>query len=191
MPCGNFFPILGIDPGTNTAGYAIVIADIFTLEVHHAEAWTVNASQLITKNDWPVQLYGERFGKIEHQKLAFRDALYKYNPIIVACESPYYNPHRPEAYAALLEFLHGIRDTLYLWDRQMVLNLVEPAPAKKNIGVKGNSGDKELIKQAIANCPDYCMVDTTNLDEHSIDALLIAKYKLDELRRKHGTGTGS
>ena len=69
----------------------------------------------------------------------------------------------------------------------MVLNLVEPAPAKKNIGVKGNSGDKELVKQAIANCPDYRMVDTTILDEHSIDALLIAKYKLDELRNKHGT----
>ena len=184
MSSNNLFTILGIDPGTNTAGYAIVLADIVSLQVYHAEAWTVNASHLISKNDWPVQLYGERFAKVEQQKLTFRNVLEKYNPLIVACESPYYNPHRPEAYAALLEFLHGIRDTLYMWDRQMVLNLVEPAPAKKNIGVKGNSGDKELIRAAIANCPDYRMVDTSTLDEHSIDALLIAKYKLDELRFK-------
>ena len=180
--CSNHFSLLAIDPGTTTAGYAVVIADMVTLNVIQAQAWTVNANDLITKRDWDVQLYGERFAKVAQHRHQFHQALLTYNPTIVVCEAPYYNPRRPDAYAALLEFIYAIKNELYNWDRCMELQLMGAALAKKNIGIKGNSGDKDLVKATLSAIPEFSNIDMLNYDEHSVDALLIAKYKLDILR---------
>ena len=56
---------------------------------------------------------------------------------------------------------------------------------KKNIGVKGNSGDKDLMTTAVLNNPNIIFnddIDTESLSEHAIDAIAIGYSVLNDLR---------
>lgn len=180
-PVNTFF-ILSLDPGTINTGYGLIEVDIETLNMVSAKAWTINASKLTNDDDWDVHLYDDRFARINQQCAKFRSYLKEYDPLIVVCESPFYNPGRPNAFGALLEVVLKIRETLYRWDRWMTLNQIDPATAKKGIGVPGNSGDKGLVKKKLLELKDFQDIGLEDFDEHSADALLIAKCQLERLR---------
>lgn len=179
---GNTFTILSLDPGTGYTGYGLITANIDSLEMVSASAWTVNAHKLIDRDGWDVSLYDERFARIKQHSYKFEEYLKKYQPLIVVSESPFYNPRRPSAFGALLEVILTIRETLYRWDRWMFLYQIDPATAKKSVGVPGNSGDKSLVKKKLLELPEFKSIGLEDFDEHSADALLIAKCQLDKLR---------
>lgn len=176
------FTILSLDPGTGFTGYGLITAKIETLDMVQAKAWTVDAHTLIKPDDWDVKMYGERFARVKQHGTMLRKFLLEYDPLVVVCESPFYNPRRPTAYGALLEVVLTIRETLYNWDRWMILHQIDPATAKKSIGVPGNSGDKALVKKKLLELPEFKNIGLEDFDEHSADALLIAKCQLDRLR---------
>lgn len=176
------FTILSIDPGTIYTGYGLIKAKIEDLTMVQAKAWTVNASELIESQSWDEQLYGERFARVNQHAVKFKEYLNIYNPLIVVSESPFYNPRRPAAYGALLEIVLTIRQTLYNWDKWKILYQIDPATAKKSIGVPGNSGDKLLVKQKLLELKEMKSVGIEDFDEHSADALLIAKCQLDKIK---------
>lgn len=176
------FRILSLDPGTGYTGYGLIEADIETLQMVEAKAWTVDAYKLIDNEGWDAQMYGERFSRIKEHGRRFHSYLKEYQPLIVVCESPFYNPRRPTAYGALLETVLTIREVLYQWDRWMTLHQIDPATAKKSIGVPGNSGDKSLVKKKLLELPEFKNIGLDDFDEHSADALLIAKCQLERLK---------
>ena len=59
---------------------------------------------------------------------------------------------------------------------------IDPATAKKSIGVAGNSGDKSLVKQKLLSLDEFKNVGIEDFDEHSADALLIAKCLFDRIK---------
>lgn len=176
------FKILSLDPGTTFTGYGLIEAKIDSLEMVAAKAWTVDASKHIDTEAWNSCLYGERFARVKKHGVIFRYFLKKYNPLIVVCESPFYNPRRPNAYGALLEIVLTVREVLYNWDKWMDLYQIDPATAKKSIGVAGNSGDKSLVKKKLLELKEFKDIGLEDFDEHSADALLIAKCQLDKLK---------
>ena len=178
----NDFTILSVDPGTIFTGYAIIKADYQSLKMTEAKAWTVDASGLIDDTGWDSELYGNRFARIKQQGYKFHSYLRMYDPLYVVCESPFYNPRRPNAYGALLEVVFTLRETLYRWDRWKMFHQIDPATAKKSIGVAGNSGDKSLVKQKLLSLDEFKNVGIEDFDEHSADALLIAKCLFDRIK---------
>ena len=179
----NSFNILSIDPGTTHTGYGLIKADIETLNIHSAKAWSVDASKMIDPQGHDSQLYGERFSRVKMHALKFTSYLNKYKPIVVVSESPFYNPRRPQAFAALLEIVLSIRSSLYEWDPCMQLETIDPSSAKKNIGVKGSSGDKELILSAMRDNVELKQYVQSDLDEHAADALNIGYCQLCRIRQ--------
>lgn len=177
------FKILSIDPGTVNQGYGLIEAEVQSLKLVKAMAWTVDASKFTTNEDADTLLYGPRFSRVRKHGLVFKHYLQKFDPLIVVCEAPFYNPRRPEAFSALLETIFTIRHQLYVWDRCMKLETIDPSSAKKSIGVSGISGDKSLIKSKLLQIDEFIDAGVQDFDEHSADALLIGKCFLDRLRQ--------
>lgn len=181
MPDATTFKILSIDPGTTHTGYALLTVDHSQMKIVAAKAWTVHADKCITDEDWDVHLYNERFARVKQHGAIFYHYLKKYQPVSVVCESPFYNPKRPNAYGALLEIVLTIRAALYRFDKWLYLHQIDPSTAKKNIGVPGNSNDKSLIKQSLLQHPDFKNANLQDFDEHAADALAIGYCHLQRL----------
>lgn len=178
------FNILGIDPGTSTTGYSLLIVRMSDLSIAHARGWTIDASKRVNPEDYTSELYGSRFLKVAEHGRLFRKYLKAYNPLIVVSESPFYNPKRPQAFAALLEIIMQLKTDLYNWDPWMQLFTIDPSTAKKNLHVSGISSDKELIMNAIKTNDELKQFDYSHCDEHSADAISIAYCKLCQIREK-------
>jgi hypothetical protein len=54
----------------------------------------------------------------------------------------------------------------------MNFDTIDPSTIKKSIGVKGNSGDKELMREAVRKITNNS-VPVDIMDEHSIDSIAI------------------
>lgn len=176
------FNILALDPGSETLGYGLLQVHAETFEIVNADAWTIYGSKLPNINDWNVSLYHERFARIQAHKENLLKTLEIYDPLYIACESPFYNPRRPGAYGVLMEVLCAVKDTVYTWNKRREVYLVDPATAKKGLGVSGKSGDKDLVKNAIANLPCLKGLEMDGLDEHSSDALAVGYYRYNQLK---------
>lgn len=171
--------LLAIDPGTTNTGIAILSVNeegIITLV--HVE--TICTTYLLNFYKDVEHLYGLRHAKIT----AICDRLYQlitiYNPYEIICEDSYFNPDTPQAKFALLELIASIRSLLYTHFYSLPLVLVEASLVKKTLQVKGNSGDKTLVKNALEKLPLSCGVGITLqlYDEHSCDAIAIGYSRL-------------
>jgi Holliday junction resolvasome RuvABC endonuclease subunit len=173
----NAYNILSLDPGTETLGHGLIQVDCADGKIIGAEAWTVRASKLPMLLDWHASLYQERFARIQALKKSLRQTLDTYEPQIVACETPFFNRLRPNAFEALLEVLSAIKDTVYEWNPFLQIAFVTPSAAKKNLNVSGKSGDKDLVINAILSHEIFGKMKLQGIDEHSADALAIGYYR--------------
>lgn len=173
----NAYNILSLDPGTETLGHGLIQVDCANGKIIGAEAWTVRASKLPMLLDWHASLYQERFARIQALKKSLRQTLDTYEPQIVACETPFFNRLRPNAFEALLEVLSAIKDTVYEWNPFLQIAFVTPSAAKKNLNVSGKSGDKDLVINAILSHEIFGKMKLQGIDEHSADALAIGYYR--------------
>ena len=178
------FNMLSLDPGTETLGHAIIQVHAETQEIVNAEAWTVHASKLPYLSEWNTSLYHERFARIQALKESLRQTLEVYNPSIVACESPFYNPRRPNAFEALLDVLFAIRDTVFQWNPNVCIAFVTPSLAKKSIGVSGQSSDKDLVIKTILAHDKFKDLGLGNIDQHSADAMAVGYYRYTQLKSR-------
>lgn len=174
--------ILGIDPGSETLGVACLSVDAHTLEVVNTQAITFVGSKL-GMDPWMEGMHSARFARIaahqENLKAIFRQTL----PVSIVCESPFYNPRRPNAFAPLVETLNAIRRAVWEYDAQQPLESVDPPTVKNAVGAKGNA-DKDAVKAKVLTLPLNFTgpIPLELLDEHSIDAIAVAYSKLVQLR---------
>lgn len=176
------FTIVSTDPGTTTCGFGLIQVDPEDLSVLSATAWTIDGSIGLTGSEWLTELYSERYSRVQVIREAFEKTLQMYSPNLVRSESPFYNPGRPGSFEALLHVIFALRESLYKWSAWYELELIDPASAKKLIGVPGNSNEKDLVKKALLAHPDFHDKGIENLDEHSYDALLIGWSAVQALR---------
>lgn len=171
----NIATIVGIDPGTTKLGFALLHYNVDNFEIVGCEAETLLGEKL-PGSDWLESMYGSRFRRIE----AYRSALkYRFdiaNPVIIASESPFINVKRPAAYGALTEIVYAIKLAVVEHNSWRPLHLLPPSMVKNAVGAKGNA-DKDAMRIALNKLfviASTCTKDTSQLDEHSIDALAVA-----------------
>lgn len=176
--------IVGIDPGTENLGMCSLSFDVQTLEVIGMNAQTFVGSKL-GMNPWLVEMHSERFARIEAHKQNLIRVLQVHDPMIVVCESPFYNARRPNAGFALTEVIFALRCACIEYSSNLEFTLLDPPSVKKAVGAKGNA-KKEEVLEAILKLPDSCYVGPgkiTDLDEHALDSFAVAYSKLVEWRR--------
>lgn len=165
--------ILGIDPGSFTMGYGCMKIDALDpTKIRNAIAWTDTGPKLPGYIRYNTFLYDDKFARLQAHKKKLGEILEAYEPTHVACEAPFYNPARPNAYGVLVEVTTLIREVVYAWDPQIQVFFVAPSLVKKNFGAKGSK--KEHMAEAFTVKTDLHFPGTEGIDEHAIDALAVA-----------------
>lgn len=176
------FNILGIDPGSQFLGTAIINVDIATLNINYSLAWTFKGDTLIKDNNWLAQLHGARYDRIFAHKLNLLDLMRYYSPLYIASESPFMNTRMPNAYGALLEVINAIKQAVIEFDAWRTLHLIPPSSVKNAVGAAG-AANKGTMKDKISALKELNYRGDINLlDEHSIDALSVAYAQLYTLK---------
>lgn len=163
---------LSIDPGTNMLGTTINA-------ITHDNRWvvlnthTTNIKALLQHRFPPhlIELHGERFFKA----LLCGEVIFKlsktWDVSAIVSESPYMGKF-PQAFGALTECLFAMRCHGYEFDSHIQFNTIDPATIKNHVGVKGNSGNKALMKAAVQRLVGS-MLDIEYADEHSVDSMSV------------------
>lgn len=170
----NSYTILSIDPGTNCTGVSILQINNDTKAVVILHSETIKAEKLALGYIFVMGIHGLRYAKILSVADRIDKLLRVYSPDLIVTESPYMGRFA-QAFAALTELIAEIRNRVFLYNPNMVLNTVEPSIVKKNLGVKGTSGDKNAMREAILKYPlSYrSYIEPENLDEHAIDSIAV------------------
>lgn len=169
--------IIGIDPGSQTLGLAVITFDVRDLSIISSQAQTFTASKMPGMNEWDCEIHNQRFSRINTHYDNILTILHHYQPIQVSCESPFYNPRMPMAFEVLVETMNAIRRATHAYDPWRHLYLVEPSTVKNAVGAKGGA-DKIGMKQAVGSLRGILKIINDQqydyFDEHSIDALAVA-----------------
>jgi len=172
--------IVGIDPGSETLGLCLLYFDVITLELLAVEAFTFTGSKLPFMSPAIASIHGERAARLQAHRENLLNILRLKRPLAVICESPFFNPLRPSAFAPLVETLDAIRAALFEYNPYMALHLVDPPTAKNAVGAKGNAGKEDVYKaiQRLQGIP-FVGCSPQTLSEHALDAFAIAysRYK--------------
>lgn len=177
--------VMGIDPGSNMLGVSILDYHLADKSVVLVDARTFQAAQDLREYKLVADVHGEHIAKL----MSIRDSLSGYMrawiPYTVASESPYMGRF-PAAYRALCNCMMMITETVIAHDPYMPLHLFDPMTVKAAVGVtaKGYRNKaalaKEHVKAAVLGLPldNPSGIDTSKLDEHSIDAIAVAMARI-------------
>lgn len=184
--CFNASPylrVMSIDPGTKTLGLAVWEVDQRTNERVILFAHTVMTDRQMSYYPWLVDNHSEKTARlkaIEDELLFF---MCEWDVHVVATEGPYFR-RMVTAFQALVECVTAIRAALVRYDPYMQLYIFDPASVKKSVGVGGNSGDKELMRQAVIQHFGNMVapgVDLYEISEHAIDAIAVGNACINQL----------
>lgn len=179
--------ILSIDPGGTTAGFCITDYDEVNDACYIMDAFTVHLDKLV-KQQYSNELnfYGEKITKLFALKDVTQKVLSTWQPYYIVSEGPYLGSF-VTAFASLTSCVCAIRFAVREYSSYKDLTVIDPATVKKAIGVSGKSGDKELVRLAIAKRPlFYTDITLDKIDEHSVDAIAVGQWYIDtHIRRIH------
>lgn len=163
---------LTIDPGTNMLGTTVnaITHDNQWVPLH---TYTTNIKSLL-QHKYPanlIELHGERFFKALLCGEVIFNIAKAWDVSQIVSESPYMGKF-PQAFGALTECLFAMRCCGYDYDHFISFDTIDPATIKNHVGVKGNSGDKNMMKVAVQQLVGNA-IDLRYADEHSIDSLAV------------------
>lgn len=99
--------------------------------------------------------------------------LEEYQPDIVICEASFLGRF-PQAFASLTLCINAIETAVYAYDYDVGFYTFDPPTIKQAMGVKGNSKDKDDMRDALlANKQIVSEEDLSLLDEHAVDSVCI------------------
>lgn len=172
--------IIGLDPGTETLGLSILTFDAISIALQRIEAHTFIGSKLPYYSDDVALLHGERFARLRAHQYNLLRIFQLVRPVAVVSESPFFNPRRPAAGAALVETIDCIRGALQQYDPYRVLQLVDPSSVKNAVGAKGNAGKDDVKKAILTLANTWPFAPETpfhTLSEHAIDSTAVAYWR--------------
>lgn len=174
--------IVGIDPGTNTLGVAVIDLDLQTGQRTLIDARTFD----VTKNQQPYHnlfdIHGDSVGRLQMLEDALVNYFEWFQPHAIISESPYLRARLVSAFRALTRCLDRILQAVIRYDRFKPLHLADPMTVKAAVGVhsKGSKNkealSKDKVKEAVMKLDllNPGQIDLSALDEHSIDAIAVA-----------------
>jgi Holliday junction resolvasome RuvABC endonuclease subunit len=187
MPEGsNTVTLVGIDPGTETLGVAVLTIDLNTMKIVSTIARTFTGSKLRKNSEWVTELFGARAGRIDAHEKNLLDFFRDYQPVVIASESPFINRRFPQAGLALTEVVAGIRRAVISYDPWKDLRMIDPPTVKRAVGGAGNAL-KDEVKRCVMKLTDLNYegdVPLQFLDEHSIDAIAVGYCEYKTLLEK-------
>lgn len=167
--------ILSIDPGGTTMGIALSEYDNDTDSFKVIHSTTFNFAKMLRLYPHIELVYGDIFGKTILLELTINRLLKEWCPNYVVCESGYMGKF-VTTFASLTKCLTIVRLAVYKYDSEMILHTLDPATVKVKMAVSGQSGDKDLMRNALIRNKNIIFsddVDVLKLDEHSVDAICI------------------
>jgi len=173
--------ICGIDPGTNTLGCALLEVDIDTLAIQSIYTHTY-VGETLSHSDSLVTHYGDRMARLDALRQSLWHIFESSRPLYVGCEAPFINVRRPQAYGALVEAVGAVQAAVIAYDVRTVFRLVAPMLVKTAVKAK-SSADKDGVWTAMQAIPEIAQaLRGFRPDEHSVDAIAVAYYVLNQLR---------
>ena len=166
---------MGIDPGLSNLGLAVITVDGYSNEVLSVTTKTITPDKIKFDYGLDSETQRDRVIRLNRLREELIKELHYYKPITVACESAFYNPRTPGAYAPLVESIAALQSALMEYDSNIYLHTLAPLLIKTSIGAK-TTRDKNLVKQALLEKSDLNIPDgyLDALSDHAIDALAIA-----------------
>ena len=177
------FSIVGLDPGSNAFGIAVLNVNIETKKIVSSDAWTIFAERLAGKNNWIEEVHGGRVNRILAIEENLLSVFQYFNPAVIATESPFINSSFPAAGIALTEVLAAIRRAVMRYDSWKQLFLIPPSSVKNGVGA-GGGVNKLSVRDKVLELTELNYsgaIKLEDLDEHSIDALSVAYTKYKQL----------
>lgn len=162
---------ISIDPGTNL-GLSVNEIDADTGEFRVIYTKTTD-TELYAHHYFKETLipnFGMRYAKSEAVYQIVKHLMETWDVPLVVCESPYMGKF-PQAFMSLVECIQSIRRAVADHSVGVKFRMIDPSSIKKANGVKGNKGDKELMRKAGRRYLSDEIID--KLDEHAIDASAI------------------
>ena len=166
--------ILAFDPGLSLSGWNVSTYDT------HTQMYRVLKFGMLTPNkgiDTPEThinyvKFGQRVITLKALREQVRELMDTYQPDIVVSEDAFYNPKRPSAYSALVQWLTAV-DILLHDEYAKVLFKLAPTAAKQVVSGFGGA-DKLGVRYAVLNSEDICFKSKhaeENLTEHICDSI--------------------
>lgn len=167
--------VLGIDPGTQRLGYSLGVIDFNTKTYTVLHANTINVVDLIYKSyDEMVETHSKNIAMYQSIYNLTSNLVSNLQPDWVICESPYMNSKFPLPYALLTLCTQAVQTAVGNYSSFIQFDYIDPARAKNAVGVKGNTGDKSLMSNAVLSHPDIkYLINKNDIDEHAIDSIAI------------------
>lgn len=173
-----YIRVMAIDPGSKTLGIAILDYNPETGHLILVEAWTLTTNRAVLCDPARAERFGALFVRIEAIVDHLIHAMRLYRPDEFIAETSYLG-RLPQAFSVLTQVMSAIRRALRFFRPSAVLTGIDPASAKVELGVPGNSPDKELVRRAVmrlTNLDNQSGKPLSLLTEHSIDAVAVGHY---------------
>lgn len=178
--------ILGIDPGTQTLGTAVLDLDLknYTIDIVHCRTYKAD---VLSKFDPRFQGISEAHGDLAMRLIAHKENLRSLMQHMIidelVAESSFMHM-RAHAFEALVRCMECIRAAAWDYNPSMVVNTVTPQGAKAVVGAAGKGkgkdavkvGIKKLLNDKVSGVSYKAEADFESLDDHSIDAIAIGYH---------------
>ena len=169
--------VLALDPGTRKTGFAIV--DVLPEGIYVPFAETLDINKRLSHYQDTMHFLGEKEARFDIIADHVLSVMGHYKPSDLIAESPYMGSFA-QTFATLTASLSRIDFKVAMQYPGVVMERITAPEVKKFMKVKGNSGDKTLMHQALLSCPvSYSRhLDPLCFDEHTVDAICVGLYKV-------------
>lgn len=174
--------LISIDPGTETVGVALFEVNQMTNTKTLIEAFTIQGS-LVSYREEAEYLYASNR---EHRLQGILNTLYSYflqsMPHVVVVEDNYLR-HSPKSFKALIEAVSAIRQAVLWYLPTCLFYTVTPMQAKSVVNATKKASDKNLVRIGVLAYSSLQAAPglVESLDEHSIDAVAIGLYAIEQI----------
>jgi len=166
--------ILAFDPGLSLSGWNVSTYDTRTNMYRVLKFGMLTPNKGIDTPETHIDYvkFGPRVITLKALREQVRELMDEYNPDIVVSEDAFYNPKRPSAYSALVQWLTAV-DILLHDEYAKVLFKLAPTAAKQVVSGFGGA-DKLGVRYAVLHREDICFKSKhaeDNLTEHICDSI--------------------
>lgn len=166
--------LLAIDPGLNNNGYALIQVDTKLKQIISIEAHSIATDKL--PDPWWVNhnIHPERLVKINKIESTFEQLAVATQPHVVVCESPFFNPTRPNAFKALVEAMSAIQIGIVKANPFLQFFFIAPQQMKAYLKAIKKDSTKDYVRERVMSTPDIqpFLIDVIDeLSEHAVDAV--------------------
>lgn len=173
---------LAIDPGSRTLGLAVLEYNFETGELTVLFTRCLDVDEGLKHIRYLEVLQGISRARRWLVKHFLKHQIEDWQPAFVIMETPYMGSFS-QVFKILVEIMEVIEGVVSWFGNAIALLKIDPSTVKKSVGVKGNSSDKDLMRDAVKGIKYLVLregVDLDHITEHEIDAIAVGNYYVVE-----------